>query len=200
MLREPEDKYKTVGPGPYHSEIKIQGSQFITHVFHSQKQDDAIVKYEGIKKKYHDATHNCYAYRIDKDLFRYSDDGEPSGTAGRPMLQIIEGLNLIQVLAVVTRYFCGTKLGTGGLIRAYSEAVKKALEQADIVEKTRYREIRIVTRYELQRDVHEIIQRNQGNIVSSDFTDKVILVCRIPLGKYPSFQREIMHKVEISEL
>ena len=200
MTTRLKDKFLTVGSGPYISEIKIQGSRFIAQIFHTATQDDAVEKYEQIKKKSHDATHNCYAYRIDMNQYRSSDDGEPSGTAGRPILQIIEGHALFQILIIVTRYFGGTKLGTGGLIRAYSEAVRKCLDQARIIEKIRFKEVKITTKYDLLDRVREIISRHEGNIISSDYSDKVVLISHIPLGKFSSFQKEIIHNVEISEL
>ncbi len=200
MVAESSDKFLTVGPGPYQSEIKINGSRFIGHIFHVVSQENALEKYEEIQKQYHDATHNCYAYRIDDNQFRYSDDGEPSGTAGRPMYQIIEGQQLFQILAVVTRYFGGTKLGTGGLIRAYSEAVRNCLESSLIKEKIRCREVEITAKYDLLRNVREIITRHHGNIVSSDYSEKVVLICQIPLGRLKSFQEEMIHNVEITEL
>ncbi|NOQ97367.1 MAG: YigZ family protein [Calditrichae bacterium] len=200
MIPKLKDKFLTVGSGPYISEIKIQGSRFVAQIFHTATQDKAVEKYAQIKKKYHDATHNCYAYRIDMNQYRFSDDGEPSGTAGRPILHIIEGRDLFQTLTVVTRYFGGTKLGTGGLKRAYSEAVRKCLDQVYIIEKTRFKEVKITTKYDLLDRVREIISRHQGNIISSDYSDKVILISHIPLGEFNSFQEEIIHNVEISEL
>ena len=200
MIPKLKDKFLTVGSGPYISEIKIQGSRFIAQIFHTATQDDAVEKYEQIKKTYHDATHNCYAYRIDLNQYRSSDDGEPSGSAGRPILKIIEGHELFQTLIIVTRYFGGTKLGIGGLKRAYSEAVRKCLDQTHIIEKTRFKEVKITTRYDLLDRVHEIISRHRGNIISSNYSDKVILISHIPLGEFNSFQKEIIHNVEISEL
>jgi uncharacterized YigZ family protein len=194
------DKFLTVGSGDYKSEIKIQGSRFIAYILHTESPEDALEKYENIKKKHHDATHNCYAYRIDINQFRYSDDGEPSGTAGRPIFQVLEGRNIMQVLAVVTRYFGGTKLGTGGLIRAYSQAVTICLENLSLTKKTKCKEIKITTRYDLLRDVNEIIAKYSGSVVSSDYSEKVVLVCQIPQSRYESFQKEMIHNIEITEL
>jgi uncharacterized YigZ family protein len=200
MTKDTVDIFLTVGSGPYNSEIKIQGSRFISHIFHASSTEDAIRKYEETKKKHHDATHNCFAYRIDENQFRYSDDGEPSGTAGRPILQVLEGRKIFQVLAVVTRYFGGTKLGTGGLIRAYSDSVKNGLEKIKLIKKIRSKEVKITTRYDLLSSVNEIISKYSGLVVTSDYSENVVLVCRIPLSRYESFQREMIHNIEITEL
>jgi uncharacterized YigZ family protein len=200
MTKDAVDKFLTVGSGPFRSEIKVQGSRFISHILHASSAEDAIAKYEELKKNFHDATHNCFAYRLDQNQFRYSDDGEPSGTAGRPMFQVLEGRQILQVLAVVTRYFGGTKLGTGGLIRAYSDSVKDGLEKIKLIEKVKCKEVKITTRYDLLREVNEIISKYSGLIVTSDYSEKVVLVCQIPFSRYESFQREMIHNIEITEL
>ncbi|MEJ2053208.1 MAG: YigZ family protein, partial [Calditrichaceae bacterium] len=93
------------------TEIKVKGSKFISAVFPVSSKEEAETVYADIKKKYYDATHNCFAYRINANNFRYSDDGEPNGTAGKPILQIIDNKGMNEILCVVTRYFGGTKLG-----------------------------------------------------------------------------------------
>jgi uncharacterized YigZ family protein len=200
MTKDAVDRFLTVGSGPYNSEIKVQGSRFISHILHASSAEDAVVKYEETKKKFHDATHNCFAYRIDENQFRYSDDGEPSDTAGRPMFQVLEGRKILQVLAVVTRYFGGTKLGTGGLIRAYSDSVKDGLQKIKLIEKIKSKEVKITTRYDLLPDVNKIISKYSGLVVTSDYSEKVVLVCQIPLSRYESFQKEMIHNIEITEL
>lgn len=130
------NEYKTIyenGMG----EIVEKKSRFICHIFHVESQEEAEDILEKIRKQYWDASHNCYAYCIGKkqEMMRCSDDGEPAQTAGRPMLDVLTGQKLCDVLAVVTRYFGGTLLGTGGLVRAYSQAVKEGLLQSVIVEK-----------------------------------------------------------------
>ena len=107
-------------------------SKFICHIYHVESVEEAEEKLDEVRKKYHDARHNCYVYRIaDGDISKASDDGEPSGTAGVPMLNILNGNNLSNVLVVVTRYFGGILLGTGGLVRAYSLATTTAIEEGD---------------------------------------------------------------------
>src|SRR5690625_6678228 len=108
-------------------ELKIKDSRFIAESFGVEDVDHALSLIETIRRREHSATHHCWAYRIDADTFRFNDDGEPSGTAGAPILRQIEGRELINTLVVVTRYYGGTKLGTGGLIRAYGDAAAEVL-------------------------------------------------------------------------
>ena len=199
MPYEINDKYLTIGPGSHSAEIKIQGSRFIGHLFYTTDRESAEEIYGEIKKKYYNATHNCFAYRIDENNFRFSDDGEPSGTAGKPILQVLEGQNLCYTLAVVTRYFGGTKLGTGGLIRAYTDATKAVLARTKIIEKIRYREFKLSMGYDTLRDVQDLISRYQGKIVTSDYGEKIILKCQIPFSRYQAFQKAIIHKIEIQD-
>ena len=116
------------------AEITEKKSKFICNVFHVESVQEAEDKLNIIRKKYHDARHNCYVYKVvEEDAFKASDDGEPSGTAGVPMLNIVNGRNLSNILVVVTRYFGGILLGTGGLVRAYSLATTTALDDSKII-------------------------------------------------------------------
>ena len=116
------------------AEITEKKSKFICNVFHVESVQEAEDKLNIIRKKYHDARHNCYVYKVvEEDAFKASDDGEPSGTAGVPMLNIVNGRNLSNILVVVTRYFGGILLGTGGLVRAYSLATTTALDDSNII-------------------------------------------------------------------
>ena len=116
------------------AQITEKKSKFICNVFHVESVQEAEDKLNIIRKKYHDARHNCYVYKVvEEDAFKASDDGEPSGTAGVPMLNIVNGRNLSNILVVVTRYFGGILLGTGGLVRAYSLATTTALDDSNII-------------------------------------------------------------------
>ena len=120
------------------AELVEKKSKFIANLFYVETRKEAEALIKSINKKYHDARHNCYAYRIissDGIIEKSSDDGEPSGTAGAPMLTILSKNNLANVLVVVTRYFGGILLGTGGLVKSYSGACALALEKAQIIEK-----------------------------------------------------------------
>lgn len=112
--------------------IEEKKSRFLANIFPAETEEEALAQIEGIRKKYWDARHHCYAYIIGNraQLVRCSDDGEPAGTAGRPILEVLTGQKLNNVTAVVTRYFGGTLLGTGGLVRAYTQAVQAGLTNA----------------------------------------------------------------------
>ena len=118
-------------------EIEEKKSRFIAHIEPATSEEEAVEFINKMKKQYFDARHNCYAFVIgdNSELTRCSDDGEPSGTAGRPMLEVLTGEGVTNVVAVVTRYFGGTLLGTGGLVRAYQGAMKEALNNTVIIEK-----------------------------------------------------------------
>ena len=131
------DFYRRVEGGT-HREIKVKGSRFIASVLACRTADDVRRQISEIKKKEYNATHHCWAYRlgIAGDTFRYGDDGEPSGTAGLPIYRQIEGHDFTDTLVVVTRYYGGTKLGTGGLARAYGDAAAAALDACTVVVET----------------------------------------------------------------
>ena len=127
------EKYTTVAKEA-HAEFEEKRSVFIGHATHVESEDEALAFIKQLKKQYSDATHNCFAYILKKGIVaRYSDDGEPQGTAGVPMLEAIRKSGVDDVCVVVTRYFGGTLLGAGGLVRAYSHAVTIALEAAEVI-------------------------------------------------------------------
>ena len=130
------EQYKTVLEGGT-GEIVEKKSRFIATVRPVKNEEEPLAFLEEMRKKYWDARHNCYAYSIGKnrEFTRCSDDGEPSGTAGRPMLDVILGEDIYNVAVVVTRYFGGVLLGTGGLVRAYSKAVQEGLAGSLVIEK-----------------------------------------------------------------
>lgn len=126
------EKFKTISNN-VETEIVEKKSKFIANLYYVNSLKDAEEKLKDIKKKYFDARHNCYAYRVINEeniVEKSSDDGEPSGTAGAPMLNILSKMELVNVIVVVTRYFGGILLGTGGLVKAYSDATKKAIENS----------------------------------------------------------------------
>ena len=133
----PKDFYYTLN-APAESFFKEKGSKFYTYAFHVKDEEDIKEKLEGIRKKHYDARHHCYAYYLGQrqEISRANDDGEPSNTAGKPILGQLQAFELTYTLVIVVRYFGGTKLGVGGLIQAYKEGAKLALEEADILEKT----------------------------------------------------------------
>ena len=146
----------TRGDGLY----KEKGSKFIAEAFTVMSEDEAKAAITEIKKKYFDARHHCFAYMIgpDKKIFRSSDDGEPSGTAGKPILNQILSKDVTNVCVVVTRYFGGIKLGTSGLINAYKTAARDALDNAQIVEKTINEFYSLEFEYPLMNEVMRIMK------------------------------------------
>jgi len=173
------------------AELKIKGSKFIARIIPIGSKEDGEKKYAIIKKRYYDATHNCFAYRLNANIFRYSDDGEPSGTAGKPIYQIIESAGLNEVLCVVTRYFGGTKLGTGGLIRSYSEVTRLAVNNTKIKINVYTKSISLYFSYELENLVRKTINEFKGSIANSDYSDRIIMNVEIPKSKQDLFKTKL---------
>ena len=158
------------------AEIVEKKSKFIANIFYVESIEDVENKLKEIRKKYYDAKHNCFAFRLDKDnISRFSDDGEPSGTAGSPMLNILEGGNLSNVLVIVTRYFGGILLGTGGLVRAYSDATIKAIENANIVSKVFGNVVNIEVEYKDLDNFKYYLKNENINIEDISYVEKIII-------------------------
>ncbi len=173
--------YKTVW-GHAESLITEKKSKFISNVFPVDTEEEALEQLAFIKKKYSDATHNVYAYVIDENnIFRYSDDGEPSGTAGMPVLDTIRKEGLVDVLVVVTRYFGGTLLGTGGLVHAYSLSAKQGLNDAGIITRMLCNVVEVKTDYNLSGKVqYKIASENyilEDTVYDNEVTFKIC--CKI---------------------
>lgn len=155
-------------------EITEKKSKFICHIYPVETVEEAEDIIISLRKKYHDARHNCFAYKIFKDgIERASDDGEPSGTAGQPMLAILNGKELSNVLAVVTRYFGGILLGTGGLVRAYSDALNAAIENAQMIDAELGREAIFEVEYNQFEELKYILKNMNINIAEENFGEKV---------------------------
>lgn len=182
------------------AEVIEKKSRFIANVFYVENVEDAEEKLTCIKKEHYDAKHNCFAYVIGKnaETLKSSDDGEPSGTAGHPMLDIIKGSELTNVIAIVTRYFGGTLLGTGGLVRCYSDSLKKALENAKISEIKNGYEVEFDINYDWYGKIENLIQNiNQEviNIYSIDkiFKENISLKLLINENVFDRFDKEIIN-------
>jgi len=160
------------------AEIVEKKSKFIANLFHVESVEEAENRIKDIKKKYHDARHNCIAYRVAENgqiIEKSSDDGEPSGTAGGPMLNILQKNNLCNLVIVVTRYFGGILLGTGGLVRAYSEATQQAIEKSTKVIKVIGIEMTIELDYSNLEKFKYYCKNNNINIKKIDYMDNIIL-------------------------
>ncbi|MCQ2508555.1 MAG: YigZ family protein [Dorea sp.] len=184
--------YKAVYEGGT-GEIVEKKSRFITTVIPAEDEETAIAFIESLRKKYWNATHNCYAYVIGErnELQRCSDDGEPQGTAGRPMLEVLLGEGIHNVCVVVTRYFGGTLLGTGGLVRAYQGATKAGLEGSVIITKKHGIDLSITTDYTGLGKIQYILGQRGIKIVDSVYTDKVELEVLVPVEELGSVKAAI---------
>ena len=176
------EEFKTIAES-VSGEIEERRSRFIANICYVEDEGQAKNYIKEIKKKYHDAKHNCFAYKVAegvKIIERSSDDGEPSGTAGIPILNIINGEGLCNILIIVTRYFGGILLGTGGLVRSYTEAAKTALNKAKIVEKVIGYEVKIVVNYE-ELDKFEYYARQKNlKILSKSYNENIEIIAEIP--------------------
>lgn len=165
-------------------EIVEKKSHFIATIEPVKSEDEALSFFERIRKQYWDASHNCTAFTIGKNhqLTRCSDDREPSGTAGRPMLDVLLGEDLHDTAVVVTRYFGGTLLGTGGLVRAYGTAVREGLKKAVILEKYTGTRLAIHTDYNGIGKIQYILNQAQVPVLRSEYTDSVFLEALPPVS------------------
>lgn len=164
------------------SEITEKKSKFIANLFYVENSEEAEKIIKEIKRKYFDARHNCIAYRVIENgnvIEKSSDDGEPSGTAGAPMLNILQKNNLANVLIIVTRYFGGILLGTGGLVRAYSTSLLQAIDKCSIIKKCFGEELEIELEYSELESFKYYCRNNKISIV--DFQYKESIICKIEL-------------------
>lgn len=158
------------------AQIVEKKSKFIANIYYVQTQEEIENILKELRKKYYDARHNCYAYSIltkDGVVNKMSDDGEPSGTAGAPMLNIITKNELTNILVVVTRYFGGILLGTGGLVKAYSEATIKALEKVKIVNEEIGYEVEVTILYNEWEKFKYYCEKNNINIINVVYDEKI---------------------------
>lgn len=174
-------------------EIVEKKSRFIATLAPANSEEEAAAFIEAVKKKYWDARHNCSAFVIgDKaQMTRCSDDGEPSGTAGKPMLEVLLASEVRNVAAVVTRYFGGTLLGTGGLVRAYTQAVQAGLEASEIITMRYGSELEIITDYNGIGKIQYILGQMGLEIQDSEYTDIVTLKLIIPYEQSDMLRKEI---------
>lgn len=186
------EPYYTIHRGGI-GEIVMKKSKFIASVSLADTEDDALSFIDVLKKKYWDASHNCYAYIIgaNKSTMRYSDDGEPSQTAGKPMLDLLIAKELTNLVVVVTRYFGGTLLGTGGLVKAYQSATVEGLNNSLIIKKEPGVHIQLVADYNLIGKIQYYISQEKLPIISSEYTEFVTLDLIIPLDKVNSFNNRL---------
>lgn len=175
-------------------EIVVKKSRFIASLSPVESEEEALQFIEDIRKRCWDASHNCYAYIIGtggNPIMRCNDDGEPSRTAGKPMLDVLSAGKLTNLVVVVTRYFGGTLLGTGGLVRAYQTAVLKGLSKSIIIKKELGNHLQLMTDYSLIGKIQYYISQEALPVLSSEYTDVVTLDLLIPVSKTNSFIAKI---------
>ena len=185
-------QYKTVYSGG-EAEIIEKKSRFIATVRPVKTEEEALEFLESMRKKYWNATHNCFAYVLGENfqIQRCSDDGEPSGTAGKPMLDVLLGEQIHDVVVVVTRYFGGTLLGTGGLVRAYSGATKEGLLASTVITKMYGKKYVIQTDYSGLGKIQYILGQRGLTILDSVYTDEVKLEVLLPEQEVKTVLEEI---------
>ena len=175
-------------------EIVEKKSRFIAHVQSVSSVEEAQDYIEGIRKKYWDARHNCYAFSVgvENPVTRFSDDGEPGGTAGKPILEVILGSEIRNIVIVVTRYFGGTLLGTGGLVRTYTDASREGIKNTTVVEKIPGIRVMISTDYTDLGKIQYLLAQNQGMTEDSIYTDQVTIQAILPMEEKESICKKLV--------
>lgn len=174
-------------------EIVEKKSRFIGQVFPVTTEEEALKLIEQTRKKYWDARHNCYAYILGEygEITRCTDDGEPAGTAGRPILEVLQGEGIHDVLLIVTRYFGGTLLGTGGLVRAYSQAAKAGLSASRVLEKVRGHQLTIHTDYNGIGKLQYITAQSGIPVMDTQYGESVTMVLAVPIEDSDKLVKQI---------
>ncbi len=188
------------------TEMKVKNSLFIATAAPVFSVDEAKAFVQRIREEFADASHNVPAYQVGFGpavTAHCSDDGEPSGTAGRPMLAVLQGSGIGDVAVVVTRYFGGTKLGTGGLVRAYSEAVKEVLAILPLAEKVPTHTVMLALPYNMLERVRLLVAEENGRILDETFAADVTMTLLFTTERFPGFQealRELSHGTLAAEI
>lgn len=198
---EPFDAYKSIA-GPSEGLFKDNGSRFIALAYPVETEEEVREIVSRLRKEYHDARHHCYAYRLGykRDVFRASDDGEPSGSAGRPILGQIDSLGLSDVLVVVVRYFGGIKLGIPGLIRAYKSSTADALSRARVVEKIAARRYRLQFDYLSMNAVMKVLKDMELPQSGQQFGESCSLEVRVRLSVVEDFTKRMGECAKLEEI
>lgn len=185
-------KYRTIKEDNQH-EVEIKKSRFICFLKRIETEEEAKAFIQQIKKEHWKANHNCSAFVLGDhhEIQRSSDDGEPSGTAGVPMLEVLKKNDLINVCAVVTRYFGGTKLGAGGLIRAYSGSVAQAIVHTGIVEGRLQQEVFVQLDYSNWGKMENFIASENLAGKDTQFTDRVVVTCMVDENQVDDFEAQV---------
>jgi len=175
----------------YENTIIINKSEFITHLYRVNNLDEVDEILSSVRKKYYDATHNCYAYIIgdNGEIQKASDDGEPQKTAGAPMLDVLKKKNITNILAITTRYFGGILLGAGGLVRAYSDSVSEALKNVILYDISYVNNFKLTVTYQGYNTI--LSNLSYINITETSFTDEVIITAYCLIDKYKNIKDDL---------
>ena len=178
--------------GEGEAELIEKKSRFISHVFHITTVEEANEKLAELRKKYWDASHNCYAYILDSDnVMRFSDDGEPQGTAGMPILEVLKKQQIYCVLVVVTRYFGGILLGAGGLTRAYGKAATLGLENSGVSVLMPYYSVKIATPYNFFDQIRRTYEHFDVSETAVEYGADVTITAAMPKEKFEGFFKQL---------
>ena len=181
------------------SELVIKNSKFITYLFKISSPNEINLYLEKLKEEYPDATHHCYAWILDKDM-KSSDDGEPGGTAGLPMLNVLLKNELTNLLAVTIRYFGGIKLGASGLVRAYTKSLTSTLEKVQVVNLIQAYEIEITINYDQTKNLDYLLKDQL--IIKKEYGDTITYLIKIPTtfySKLSTYNPKIISETTIEE-
>jgi uncharacterized YigZ family protein len=173
---------------------KIKGSKFIGHASRITSSEDALEKLKSIRKEYYDATHHCYAYKTIGGIEKYSDDGEPNGTAGIRIFNAVNHYNLTDILVVVVRYYGGTKLGVGPLGKAYGDTAANLLADSDILELTKFEKILISYNFEEVSPINYLINKYKCKKITNIYTSSPSIECFIEPSQINNITLEIREK------
>ncbi|MDR2131526.1 MAG: YigZ family protein [Odoribacteraceae bacterium] len=196
-----KDDYRTVA-GVTEGVYKEKGSRFIARVYPVTTEEEIKAIVVEVKARYFDARHHCYAWLLGADAknFRVNDDGEPSSTAGKPILGQILSRDLTNVLVVVVRYFGGTKLGVSGLIQAYRAAAAEALDRAEVIEKTVTETLRVVFSYLAMNDVMRVLKEENPEVLERDFELTCHATLRAPRRAMPRLRERLLSLESVQEI
>jgi uncharacterized YigZ family protein len=196
-----QEEIKTIN-NTYKSELKEKASKFLGFAFPLESEKEALSILDKIKKEYYDASHHCYAYKLPDSIINYSDAGEPSGTAGIRILNAIEHFDIANILIVVVRYFGGTKLGVGGLGRAYYDTAYQLLEKAEIRKKYLYQKVFITLDFQFAQKVYHLFNDSENKILNVNYSDKANFECLVKPAEIPQITEKLNNftngKVEVS--
>ena len=177
------------------TECTVSKSRFIGRCFPVSSEEEALARLDEIRKLHHDATHNCWAYNLRGGIMRFSDDGEPGGTAGMPIMDTLIRSETLDAIIIVTRYFGGILLGSGGLVRAYSKSASDALSSAGVLQMLPCSEIEFFVDYSRYGGIEGFVRSN-STVKNTEFLDNIRFNCLVPFDDAEGFIAEIIERTD----